>query len=59
MVDDTPKMRPGITPASEAERAARQAREAAALRENLKKRRLQTQSRKPALATKHEPDPCP
>jgi len=53
-------MQPGTTPASEADRIARQAREAAALRENLKKRRQQTQSRQADPAKKpHEPDPCP
>lgn len=46
MAHDTPAPAPASLPDSEKARLARQAREAQALRENLRKRRIQAQTRK-------------
>jgi len=48
---------PDLTPQAEAERAARQAREAAALRENLRRRKAQSRAREEALPPSGEPEP--
>ena len=42
---DTPRPQPAATPRAEAEAAARKAREAAALRENLRRRKEQARAR--------------
>jgi hypothetical protein len=50
MTDDTaaPPRKPALTPRAEAELAARRAREAEALRENLRRRKAQTRPKPPA-----------
>jgi hypothetical protein len=42
---DTPRPQPAATPRAEAEAAARKAREGAALRENLRRRKEQARAR--------------
>ncbi len=51
------KPRPGAK--AEADRAERQAREAAALRENLRRRKEQARTRETAPQAKKDDEPCP
>ena len=50
MTDHTadPPRKPALTPRAEADQAARRAREAEALRENLRRRKAQTRPKPPA-----------
>ena len=48
---------PVSTPRADAERAARLEREAAALRENLRRRKEQARARTPPAEPKPEPEP--
>jgi hypothetical protein len=49
---------PNTTPRAKAEAEARRAREAEALRENLRRRKLQARSRETKPATPPKPDSC-
>ena len=53
---DPPRKKPGLTARAEAQRAERQAREAAALRENLRKRKAREAALK---AEKTPPETAP
>ena len=44
-MDDDPSPSPALTPQAQAAKAAREAREAAALRENLRRRKQQSRAR--------------
>ncbi len=60
MRPDQPKIKPQptLTAEAEAERAARQAREATALRENLRRRKAQSRAREAVPDTPADPKPC-